>query len=127
MLLQFCLYKSSEPNKIIQDGYLKFIIKNDDDLIRIDDIIINMLGDYIDTIPEIKKYGIAYIGREEIVDMTITDEDNINMSEEAFRQYMSNVLPKLTIIWNKTVNSIDAKDNMVNPKSRNKSKENLHE
>lgn len=110
MLLRFCLYRSSQPDEIIQDGSLKFIIENDDHLSRIDDIIINMLGDYIDTIPEIKKYGLAYIGREEIVDMTITDEDNINLSEELFRQYMKTIFPQLTIIWNKTTNNIENED-----------------
>ena len=41
-------------------GIMDMVIENDDHLSRIDDIIINMLGDYIDTIPEIKKYGLAY-------------------------------------------------------------------
>lgn len=118
MLLRFCLYKSSEPDKIIQDGSLKFIIENDDHLARIDDIIINMLGDYIDTIPDIQKYGIAYIGREEIIDLTITDEDNINLSEEAFRHYMSTILPKLSIIWSKTTNNTENENNIVKLESR---------
>ena len=49
----------------------------------------------------------------EIVNLEVTDEDNIDLTEEQFRVYMQNVNPLLSIIWNKTTNNTEPKEKPV--------------
>lgn len=49
----------------------------------------------------------------EIVNIEITDEDIIDLDETKFRAYMTQIMPYLTVVWNKTTNNIDESKNIV--------------
>lgn len=107
MLIRYRLYRSKFPDQIFNAEMIQVDIKNDDHLVAIDDIITGVLSNHIKNLPDVKKYGIAYVDRMEIENIEITDDDVLDLSESAFRQYMSTITPNITIIWNKTTNNID--------------------
>lgn len=105
MLIRYKLYRSKHSDEVFNAEMIKFNIENDDHLVDIDNILQYLLTTHIQQLPEVKKYGTAYIGRMEIVNIEITDEDNLNLTEEAFRHYMSTIMPHLEIIWSKTTSN----------------------
>lgn len=106
MYIRYKLYRA-DMKRVFNAEMIEFIIENDDHLALIDKILQDLLTQHIQNLPEIKKYGIAYVGKMEIVNIEITDKDNVNLTEEAFRHYMSTILPYLPIIWNVQSNNID--------------------
>lgn len=104
MFIRYNLYRSKYPEEIFNAEMIKVNIENDDHLIAIDDIMTGILAQHIKALPEVQKYGIAYVDRMEIENIEITDEDVIDLTEESFREYMATINPTLTIIWNKTTN-----------------------
>ena len=113
MLVKYKLYRASKPEEVFNAEMIKINLENDDHLIAIDDILAGVLAQHIQNLPEVKKYGIAYVGRMEIVNIEITDEDTIDLDETKFRSYMTQIMPYLTVIWNKTTNNIDESKNIV--------------
>lgn len=106
MYIRYKLYRA-DMKTAFNAEMIEFIIENDDHLAMIDKILQDLLTQHIQNLSEIKKYGIAYVGKMEIVNIEITDKDNVNLTEEAFRHYMSTILPYLPIIWNVQSNNID--------------------
>ena len=83
---------------------IEWVLTEDKDLIEIDRRIRDVLTQHISNLPEIKKYGTAYIGSMKIVGIEINDNDDLGgLGEAEFRAYMANpeVMPYLNIVWNK--------------------------
>lgn len=118
MLIRYKLYKSSEPEKVFNAEMIEFVIEKDDHLIQIDDIMAGVLTRHLQELLEVKKYGIAYVGRMEIVNIEITDKDKIDLTEEAFRHYMSTINNHIPIIWNKSIKAIENTKKSVKTKSK---------
>lgn len=106
MIVRYELYRASKPDEIFNAEAVEFVIENDDHLVMIDDILTQMLSKHIQELPEVKRYGIAYVDRMKIVNIEITDKDVVNLTEESFRHFISTINPNLTIIWSKTTNDI---------------------
>lgn len=117
MLVRYKLYRASKPEEAFNAEMIKINLENDDHLIAIDDILAGVLAgvlaQHIQNLSEVKKYGIAYVGRMEIVNIEITDEGTIDLDETKFRAYMTQIMPYLTVVWNKTTNNIDESKNIV--------------
>lgn len=107
MYIRYKLYRSKYPDQVFNQEMIQFNLENDNHLIKIDDIMNQVLAYHIQNLPQVIKYGTAYIGRMEIVNIEITDNDTIDLSEEEFRHYMHTIMPYLQIIWNKTCNNIE--------------------
>ncbi len=103
MIVRYKLYRASKPEEVFNNEAIKINLENDDHLIAIDDILAGILAQHIQNLPEVKKFGIAYVGRMEIVNIEITDEDNVNLNETEFRSYITQIMPYLTVIWNKMI------------------------
>lgn len=102
MYIRYKLYRTGKNVDIcFNTEMIEFVIENDDHLVMIDDILTSVLTKHLQSLPEVKKYGIAYVGRMEIVNIEITDKDYVNLTEEQFRHYMSTINPNLQIIWSK--------------------------
>lgn len=105
MLIKYELYRSKDKSEEIDRGILSVPLETNPQLLDIDSVILHLLDDYINGLDIIKKFGRAYIGSVNLVDLTITDEDiAIDISKEDFETYMNEIIPNLKIIWNKTTN-----------------------
>lgn len=105
MYIKFNLYRSKFPDEPFKSEMIQWDLKNDRDLIEIDRRMRDVLATHIQSLPEVKKYGIAYIDRMQIVEIEILDSDDLGgLDEEQFRAYMQNeeVMPYLQIKWSKT-------------------------
>lgn len=111
MYIRYKLYRSSVPDQIFNSEMIEVPLENDDHIVMIDKVLQDVLTRHISELPEVQKFGTAYIGKMEIVNIEINDKDNLNLTEEAFRHYMSTIMPKLEIIWNQTSNNIDEEEN----------------
>lgn len=107
MYIRYELYRSSKPDEIFNQEAIEVVIENDDHLVMIDKVINDVLVQHIQNLPEVKKYGTAYIGRMKIVNIEITDKDKIDLTEEAFRHFMSTIMPYLEIIWSQTNKDVE--------------------
>ena len=117
MYIRYNLYRA-DLKTIFNSEMIEFVIENDDHLAMIDKILQDLLTQHIQNLEEVKKFGIAYVGKMEIVNIEITDKDNINLTEEAFRHYISTIMPYLSIVWSQTIKDIDEEENSV--KTENK-------
>lgn len=118
MYIRYKLYRSSVPDEVFNSEMIEVPIENDDHIVMIDKILQDVLTQHISNLPEVQKYGTGYIGRMEIVNIEINDNDNLNLTEEAFRHYMSTILPHLEIIWSQTDTNMNNEEKAV--KSENK-------
>lgn len=101
MFVHFKLYRSSKKDEVFDEGKIQFNITNDDYLIAFDDILQNIMTNYINDTEQVKKYGIAYVDRLEIQFIEITNDDIIDLGETEFKNYMKSVVPNLEIVWNR--------------------------
>ncbi len=103
MYIKYELYRVKDQG-LFNAEMIEWVLETDKDLIEIDRRIRDVLTQHISNLPEIKKYGTAYIGSMKIAGIEINDNDNLGGLDEAgFRAYMANpeVMPYLDIIWNK--------------------------
>jgi len=109
MYITYELYRSSKPDEMFNAEKVEIPIENDDQLVAIDDIINKVLAVHIQNLPEIKKFGIAYVGTMKIIEIEMTDNDNLNMTEDQFRHFMStiNLFLNIPIIWSITNKDIE--------------------
>lgn len=117
MYIRYKLYRA-DLETVFNSEMIEFVIENDDHLAMIDKILQDLLTHHIQNLEEVKKFGIAYVGKMELVNIEITDKDNVNLTEEAFRHYISTIMPHLSIVWSQTIKDIDEEENSV--KSENK-------
>lgn len=122
MYIKYELYRSKN-DEMFNAEKIEWVIKDNKDLIDIDNRINQVLATHISQLPIIKKFGTAYIGRMKLVGIEINDNDELGgLNEEAFRSYMANseVMPLLTIVWNKTTTNIDKGKKSVKTEPNNK-------
>lgn len=103
MYIKYELYRVKDQG-LFNAEMIEWVLETDKDLIEIDRRIRDVLTQHISNLPEIKKYGTAYIGSMKIVGIEINDNDNLGgLGEAEFRAYMANpeVMPYLNIVWNK--------------------------
>ena len=103
MYIKYELYRAKNQ-ELFNAEMIEWVLTEDKDLIEIDKRMRDVLTKHISNLPEIKKYGTAYIGRMKIVGIEINDNDDLGgITEGEFRKYMSNpeVMPYLDIVWNK--------------------------
>lgn len=104
MYIKYELYRSKN-NEIFDSGMVEVVIRDDRDLILLDNIISGIMKYHIEQLPEIKKYGTGYVGRCKLVSIVINDNDYVSdLNEEAFKGYVANINPNITIEWNRTTN-----------------------
>lgn len=102
MYIRYNLYRTgSHSNEIFNSEMIEFVIENDDHLVRLDDILIGILTKHIQSLDIVKKFGIAYVGRMEIVNIEITDKDNVNLTKDQFEHYIHTLNINIPVIWNK--------------------------
>ena len=106
MFIHYKLHRSKN-NDIIEEGKIQFNLTKDDHLIALDDIVVNLLSDYVNNLDIVQKYGIAYVGNMDITSLEITNDDiAVNVSAESFNDYFRGLglNPNIKLIWNKKVN-----------------------
>lgn len=114
MYIRYNLYRTgSHSDEIFNSEMIEFIIENDDHLVRLDEIIIGILTKHIQNLDIIKRNGIAYVGRMEVVNLEITDKDNINLEKEAFEHYLHTLNIHIPVIWNKQYNYMSEQEKPV--------------
>lgn len=109
MYIKYELYRSKNQ-ELFNAEMIEWVLNDDKDLIEIDKRMRDVLVQHIKTLPEIQKYGIAYVGRMKIAGIEINDNDNLGgLNEEEFRKYMSSpdVMPYLDIKWNKKEDEVN--------------------
>ncbi len=105
MFIHFKILRSKN-NDVIDEGKLQFNITKDEYLITLDDIIVKLLTDYINDLPQVKSYGIAYVGQTVVPYIEITNDDTaIDFNREEFAKYFSNLNMNqdMKVIWSKDV------------------------
>ena len=104
MYIKYELYRAKNQ-ELFNAEMIEWVLTEDKDLIEIDKRMRDVLAQHISNLPEVQKYGTAYIGRMNIAGIEINDNDYLGgLTEEEFRKYMANpeVMPYLDIKWNKT-------------------------
>ena len=114
MYIKYELYRAKNQ-ELFNAEMIEWVLTEDKDLIEIDKRMRDVLAQHIQQLPEIKKFGTAYIGRMKIAGIEINDNDDLGgLNEEEFRKYMRNpeVMPYLDIVWNKGKESEESKLSM---------------
>ena len=104
MYIKYELYRAKNQ-ELFNAEMIEWVLTEDKDLIEIDKRTRDVLAQHISNLPEVQKYGTAYICRMNIAGNEINDNDYLGgLTEEEFRKYMANpeVMPYLDIKWNKT-------------------------
>ena len=102
MNIKYEMYRSKDKKELFNYGTITVNIETENQLLGIDEIILKILAEHQKSVPEIIKYGTAYLGRLVIDEIEITKEDvGIDLDEVQFNAYMSKVIPGLKIVWNK--------------------------
>lgn len=104
MLIRYELYRSKYPDEMFNAEMIKWNLSTDKDLIEIDRRLGEVLTHHMQSLPEVQKYGTGYVGRMKIINIEITDEDDLGgLDEESFRAYLSNpeVNVNIPVVWSK--------------------------
>lgn len=105
MYIKYELFRSKN-NEMFNSGMVEIVLRDDKDLIAIDDIISGVMKYHIQQLPEIKKYGTGYIGSVKLISVVINDNDYVSdLNEGAFKGYMANINQNITVEWNRTTNN----------------------
>lgn len=105
MYIKYELFRSKN-NEMFNSGMVEIVLRDDKDLIAIDDIISGVMKYHIQQLPRIKKYGTGYIGRVKLISIVVNDNDYVSdLNEEAFKGYMANINQNITVEWNRTTNN----------------------
>lgn len=113
MYIKYELYRAKNQ-ELFNAEMIEWVLQEDKDLIEIDKRMRDVLAQHISNLPEIQKYGTAYIGRMKIAGIEINNNDYLGgLTEEEFRKYMANpeVMPYLDIKWNKTEEEVFDENN----------------
>lgn len=105
MYIKYELFRSKN-NEMFNSGMVEIVLRDDKDLIAIDDIISGVMKYHIQQLPRIKKYGTGYIGRVKLISIVVNDNDYVSdLNEKAFKGYMANINQNITVEWNRTTNN----------------------
>ena len=105
MYIKYEMFRSKN-NEMFNSEMVEIVLRDDKDLIAIDDIISGVMKYHIQQLPEIKKYGTGYIGSVKLISIVINDNDYVSdLNEEAFKGYIANINQNLIVEWNRTTNN----------------------
>lgn len=105
MYIKYEMFRSKN-NEMFNSGMVEIVLRDDKDLIAIDDIISGVMKYHIQQLPEIKKYGTGYIGSVKLISIVVNDNDYVSdLNEEAFKGYIANINQNITVEWNRTTNN----------------------
>lgn len=105
MYIKYEMFRSKN-NEMFNSGMVEIVLRDDKDLIAIDDIISGVMKYHIQQLPEINKYGTGYIGSVKLISIVVNDNDYVSdLNEEAFKGYMANINQNITVEWNRTTNN----------------------
>ena len=102
MKVNFTLFRSKNPNEEITSGTITQPIE-DTILPTIDTYINKLIIAHTKQLEIVKHYGIAYVGSIKLNSLEITNEDEIELNEEGFKNYIQNLFTAVKIIWSKNV------------------------
>ena len=103
MIINFTLFRSKYPEEEIVTGNIKQPIE-DTILISLDTYINKLIISSAYSLDIIKHYGIAYVGSIKVNSLEVTDEDDIQLSEEGFKEFINCLFTNIEIKWSKTTN-----------------------
>ena len=121
MRIGFKLYRSKN-NEILDEGSIKVNLEDALQNIPLEDnqfinkfieVLQNVLTTYINDREDVKKYGIAYVSNFEITGVVIEDEDKMSITRNDFLTEVHTKMPKLTVVYNKTINYTIDEENPV--------------
>ena len=121
MRIGFKLYRSKN-NEILDEGSIKVNLEDALENIPLEDnqfinkfieVLQNVLTTYINDKEDVKKYGIAYVSNFEITGVVIEDEDKMSITRNDFLTEVHTKMPKLTVVYNKTINYTIDEENPV--------------
>ena len=121
MRIGFKLYRSKN-NEILDEGSIKVNLEDalqntpleDNQFInKFIEVLQNVLTTYINDREDVKKYGIAYVSNFEITGVVIEDEDKMSITRNDFLTEVHTKMPKLTVVYNKTINYTINEENPV--------------
>ena len=121
MRIGFKLYRSKN-NEILDEGSIKVNLEDALENIPLEDnqfinkfieVLQNVLTTYINDREDVKKYGIAYVDSFEITGVVIEDEDKMSITRNDFLTEVHTKMPKLTVVYNKTINYTIDEENPV--------------
>lgn len=103
MYIKFELYRAKN-GELFDQEMIEWPLQTDEDIVEITERVNTVLAQHLQTIPQVQKYGTAYIGRMKIAGIEINDNDyTCELDEQAFKDYVHNesVWPGVDIVWNK--------------------------
>lgn len=121
MKIGFKLFRSKN-NQVLDEGYIQVKLENalkevplenDAFISKFIEVLQNVLTNYIQDRPDVKKFGIAYIGNFEITGVVIEDDDELSVTRDEFLTEVHNKMPKLTVIYNKSIKYTTEQENPV--------------
>ena len=121
MRIGFKLYRSKN-NELLDEGSIKVNLEDALENIPLEDnqfinkfieVLQNVLTTYINDREDVKKYGIAYVSNFEITGVVIEDEDKMSITRNDFLTEVHTKMPKLTVVYNKTINYTINEENPV--------------
>ena len=121
MRIGFKLYRSKE-NELLDESSIKVNLEDALENIPLEDnqfinkfieVLQNVLTTYINDREDVKKYGIAYVSNFEITGVVIEDEDKMSITRNDFLTEVHTKMPKLTVVYNKTINYTIDEENPV--------------
>ena len=105
MYIKYELFRSKN-NEMFNSGMVEIVLRDDKDLIAIDDIISGVMKYHIQQLPEIKKYGKGDNSSVKLISIVVNDNDYVSdLNEEAFKGYIANINQNITVEWNRTINN----------------------
>lgn len=101
MYITYSAYRSKN-NDFIAKRTISLPIGDFRQLLNLDGIILSVIKKDLNNLPNINKFGVAYVGDIHCEKIEITDEDNTDaMNEEQFREYFKEI-SNIPLIWSKT-------------------------
>lgn len=120
MYITYSAYRSKN-NEFIDRRTISLPIGDFRQLLNLDGIIVSVIEQDLINIPNINKFGRAYIGELKCERFEIVDEDNTDaMNEEQFREYFKEI-SNVPLIWSKTNQSQEEKVELEIPDKYKKS------
>lgn len=100
MYITYTIYRSKNGDKI-DTRKIELPIGDFKQLLHLDHLLSSVLTQDINSLPMIKKFGTAYIGKVECNEIEILDKDNTDaMNEEQFREYFKTI-SDVPLKWSK--------------------------
>lgn len=103
MYIKYELYRAKN-GELFNAEMIEWVLEKDEDIVELPERITYLLSQHIQNLPEIQKYGIAYVGRMKLAGIEINDNDYTSeLDKEHFTAYIRNLdtMNGVDIVWNK--------------------------